>query len=106
MNAEQIKWLMEVLRKGLYAELGVGAFGFLTFGLAMMERNLPGRVFFVIFGLIIGIMGIALCFLSGVVWDKFNAELRAVETTERKEHRKEEKRSRKEKAKPKVLEVK
>jgi hypothetical protein len=98
MNADTMKWIMEVLKKGVYAELGITVLGILSLTAALLIRDIPYRVFFVMFGILCTIMGLILCLLSAIAYDKFNAQLRAVETEERKEKRKEEKRARKTKS--------
>lgn len=99
MKPETIQWWMEVLRKNVYAQIGVAAFGALFAGAAMMLRKLfpsPGLLFLV--GLGIMAAGVASCFLSGTLYDRLNRKLVIVESEEKKEKKKEDKHARKQKA--------
>ena len=95
MKASQIKWWMAALYKAVYVNLAVGGFGFVTFGITMVLQDLEYKAFFAVFGLTLGFLGVAACYLSGLAYDKLNAKLRIAETAERKEKQKEEKNARK-----------
>lgn len=102
MKASTMKWLMEVLRKGVYVEVGVAAIGFLSAITSAMIKSLPSRGFLFLFGILTGVFGIIFCYLSGVIYDSLNAKLRAAEFAERKEQQKQEKLDRKQKSKSAV----
>jgi hypothetical protein len=98
MKSSTIKWLMDVLRKNVYVQLGVAMVGFLgAIGSAVFLKSAPDKGFYFLFGLCIGLIGVASCYLSGVAYDKMNAKLHTVENEERREQSREEKRARKSK---------
>lgn len=99
MKAEAIRWWMEMLRKNVYAQIGVAAFGALFAGFGMMLRNIiPVPGFSFLLGLATMFGGIVSCFLSGTLYDYLNKRLVIVESEEKKEKKKEDKHARKQKA--------
>ena len=98
MKSSSIKWLMDVLRKNVYVQLGVAMVGFLgAIAASVVLKNSPDKGFYFLLGLCTGFIGVASCYLSGVAYDKMNARLHAAENEERKEQAREEKRARKSK---------
>lgn len=98
MNAPTIRWLMAVFRSSVYVELYLAGVGLAIASIVpVFVKDVQIRGVSFIFGLCVGIIGIALCYLSGVAYDRINAGLRAAETIERREKEKEEKHARKSK---------
>jgi len=91
MNAEKIRWWMEVLRKNVYAQLPIAGLGIIVAGSSVMLKALPDRGPVFLFGLFVLVIGVMSCFLSGKAYDNLNASLRAAEAIERQEKKKEEK---------------
>jgi hypothetical protein len=98
MNAEQIKWWMDVFRKNVYTQLGVAVVGALFMGSVMLFhtsgifsnlRESKGEIF--LFGLGLFIVGLISCEMSGIAYDKIRVKLPAAETIERKEKDREKK---------------
>lgn len=96
MNAEQIRWWMEVFRKNLYTQLGIAIVGALLMGGTVMFHTVigdigesKGEIF--LLGLALFLLGLVSCQLSGIAYDRAHAKLPAAESIERKEKDKEKK---------------
>lgn len=97
MNAEKMRWWMEVFRRNVYMQLVVVFLGVTIGGAELVFQKSPNSAVIFLFSLAVLAIGVISCFLSGVAYDRLNSKLRAAETLERQQKKKEEKHARKQK---------